>query len=78
MWTLRLPLKHLGARVYPDAFSLAQAHQAFAPDGRIANVELGARLESTIVAFMDLVETAKHYPAPRSPGSNSWVNTPTR
>ena len=29
LWALRVPLEHLGARVYPDMFSLAQAHQAF-------------------------------------------------
>ena len=28
MWALRIPLEHLGARVYPDMYSLAQAHQA--------------------------------------------------
>ncbi len=29
LWALRVPLEHLGVRVYPDMFSLAQAHQAF-------------------------------------------------
>ena len=33
LWTLRIPLEHLGARVYPDMFSLAQAHQAFDGSG---------------------------------------------
>jgi chromate reductase, NAD(P)H dehydrogenase (quinone) len=37
LWALRIPLEHLGARVYPDMFSLAQAHQAFDASGRIAN-----------------------------------------
>ena len=37
LWALRVPLEHLGSRVYPDMFSLAQAHEAFAPDGRLAN-----------------------------------------
>lgn len=69
LWALRMPLEHLGARVYPDMFSLALAHQAFAPDGRMANGELGARLESTIVAFMDLVEAAKHYPCAKK----AWI-----
>jgi hypothetical protein len=69
LWALRVPLEHLGARVYPDMFSLAQAHQAFAPDGSIANKELGARLEGTIVAFMDLVEAAKHYPCAKK----AWI-----
>ena len=29
LWALRVPLEHLGTRVYPDMFSLAQAHTAF-------------------------------------------------
>jgi chromate reductase, NAD(P)H dehydrogenase (quinone) len=62
LWALRVPLEHLGARVFPDMFSLAQAHQAFGADGQIANPQLAARFERTVVAFMDLVEAAKHYP----------------
>lgn len=62
LWALRVPLEHLGARVYPDMFSLAQAHEAFDADGRIANATLRTRFESTIDCFMDLVEAAKHYP----------------
>src|SRR5438046_2168749 len=62
LWSLRIPLEHLGARVFPDMFSLAQAHQALAADGRIINAQLSDRFEQTIVAFMDLVEAAKHYP----------------
>ena len=31
LWALRMPLEHLGSRVYPDMFSLARAHQAFDP-----------------------------------------------
>jgi NAD(P)H-dependent FMN reductase len=69
LWALRMPLEHLGARVYPDMFSLALAHQAFALDGRIANGELGARLEKTILDFMDLVEAAKHYPCAKK----AWI-----
>jgi NAD(P)H-dependent FMN reductase len=61
LWSLRIPLEHLGMRVYPDMFSLAQAHQAFDADGRLVNATLQQRLESTIVGFMDLVEAAKHY-----------------
>src|SRR5205807_813524 len=30
LWALRIPLEHLGARVFPDMFSLAMAHRAFA------------------------------------------------
>lgn len=61
LWSLRIPLEHLGMRVYPDMFSLAQAHQAFAADGRIADATLQQRFESTIDCFMELVEAAKHY-----------------
>ena len=63
LWALRVPLEHLGARVYPDMFSLAQAHNAFADDGRLKDEKLQKRLESTLGCFLDLVEAAKHYPA---------------
>ena len=62
LWALRIPFEHLGMRVYPDMFSLAQAHQALDDDGRIANSQLQQRFEQTIECFMDLVEAAKHYP----------------
>ncbi|HWC75708.1 MAG TPA: NAD(P)H-dependent oxidoreductase, partial [Gemmatimonadales bacterium] len=54
LWALRVPLEHLGARVYPDMFSLAQAHQAFDAEGKIANQQLAERFDQTIVGFMDL------------------------
>jgi NAD(P)H-dependent FMN reductase len=63
LWALRVPLEHLGARVYPDMFSLAQAHQAFGDDGRLTNGTLQQRFEATIECFLDLVEAAKHYRA---------------
>lgn len=69
LWSLRVPLEHLGARVFPDMFSLAQAHQAFDANGAIANPELSRRFASTIGAFMDLVEAAKHYPCVKK----AWV-----
>ena len=43
LWALRMPLEHLGSRVYPDMFSLARSHQAFDPAGRIADEELQQR-----------------------------------
>src|ERR1044071_8895503 len=61
LWALRIPLEHLGARVYPDMFSLAQAHEAFDAAGRIANPTLQQRFDSTIQCFLDLVEAATHY-----------------
>lgn len=62
VWSLRVPLEHLGARVYPDMFSLAQAHEAFTSDGRIANDMLRKRFGDTIDCFLDLVEATKRYP----------------
>lgn len=61
LWALRIPLEHLGTRVYPDMFSLAQAHQAFAANGRLADAALQERLERTLGCFLELVEAAKHY-----------------
>jgi chromate reductase, NAD(P)H dehydrogenase (quinone) len=58
---LRVPLEHLGVRVFPETFSLGAAHQAFA-DGDLADQALQARLERTIRAFLALAEAAKEYP----------------
>ena len=69
LWSLRIPLEHLGARIYPDMFSLAQAHRAFDADGRIADATLQQRFEATVECFMDLVEAAKHY----RPLKKLWV-----
>jgi len=63
LWALRVPLEHLGARVYPDMFSLAQAHEAFGQDDRLVNPRLQRQFAGTIECFLDLVEAAKHYPA---------------
>jgi NAD(P)H-dependent FMN reductase len=62
LWSLRVPLEHLGTRVFPDMFSLAQAHKAFDPSGEIADAQLGQRFELTLQAFMELAEAAKRYP----------------
>jgi chromate reductase len=61
LWALRVPLEHLGARVYPDMFSLAQAHTAFGPDGRLTSETLQERLAGTLGCFLELVEAAKNY-----------------
>jgi len=63
LWALRVPFEHLGTRVYPDMFSLAQAHQAWTPDGQLADAALEDRLDRTLGCFLDLVEATKHYPA---------------
>lgn len=62
LWALRQPLEHLGARVYPDMFALAQAHRGFDSSGRIADTKLQNWFETTIECFIDLVEASKHYP----------------
>ena len=69
LWTLRIPFEHLGARIYPDMFSLAQAHNAFDDEGRIANTQLQERFDTNIINFMDLVEASKHYPCVK----REWV-----
>ncbi len=69
LWSLRIPLEHLGTRVYPDMFSLATAHQAFTDDHKISNEVLAKRFETTLGAFLNLVEAAKHYPCMKK----SWV-----
>ena len=62
LWALRQPLEHLGARVYPDMFALAQGHRAFDDAGRIADAKLQTWFEKTIDCFIDLAEASKHYP----------------
>jgi NAD(P)H-dependent FMN reductase len=68
LWVLRVPLEHLGARIFPDMFSLAMAHEAFAGD-EIADPALRARFETTVQAFLALAEAAKHYPCMK----RAWV-----
>ena len=69
LWSLRIPLEHLGARVFPDMFSLATAHKAFTPDGDLNDTKLAKRFEDNLIAFMSLAEAAKHYPCIKK----TWV-----
>jgi len=69
LWALRVPFEHLGARIYPDMFSLAQAHDAFDLQGHIANERLQERFNTNIINFMDSVEANKHYPCVK----RAWV-----
>ena len=68
LWALRMPFEHLGARVYPDMFSLAQAHKALAGDD-IADAALRARFDKNLEAFLSLAEAVKHYPCIK----RAWV-----
>ena len=49
--------------------ALAQAHQAFGPDGRLADAKLQKWFEDTIGCFLELSEAAKHYPTLKT----QWV-----
>src|SRR6185312_1479054 len=58
-----------GYVIYPDMFSLAQAHAAFDDQGRIADYQPQARFETNIINFMDAVEAHKRYPCVKK----AWV-----
>lgn len=68
LWALRMPLEHLGSRIYPDMFSLAQAHKALV-DGDLADAALRGRFEKNLQAFLSLAEAAKHCPCIK----RAWV-----
>jgi len=68
LWSLRMPLEHLGARIFPDMFSLAMAHKTLEVD-RISEPALQARFEKTVHAFLSLAEAAKHYPCAK----RAWI-----
>ena len=68
LWALRMPFEHLGARIYPDMFSLAQAHKVLV-DGDLADAALRARFEKSLQAFLSLAEAARHYPCIK----RAWV-----
>ncbi|MEV6205782.1 NAD(P)H-dependent oxidoreductase [Kitasatospora sp. NPDC051914] len=61
LWALRVPLEHLGTRVYPDMFSLARAHRGFTERGDLADAELQTRLAEAVGAFLRLVEADTRY-----------------
>ncbi|MGP3982761.1 NADPH-dependent FMN reductase [Streptomyces sp. KR80] len=61
LWALRVPLEHLGTRVYPDMFSLARSHQGFNQDGQLTDSGLQQRLAETVTAFLRLVEADVRY-----------------
>ncbi|MFG2123382.1 NADPH-dependent FMN reductase [Streptomyces sp. NPDC048710] len=61
LWALRIPLEHLGTRVYPDMFSVANSYQAFTEDGTLADPGLQQRLTETVSGFLSLVEADVRY-----------------
>lgn len=60
LWALRVPLEHLGSRIFPDMFSLSGAARSLV-DGQIADASLQARFDGNVQAFLSLAEAAKHY-----------------
>lgn len=69
LWALRIPFEHMGARIFPDMFSLAMAHKAFTEQGALVDTALQGRLEKTVEAFLTLVEATTHYPCMK----RAWV-----
>ncbi|RLU77431.1 NADPH-dependent FMN reductase [Streptomyces griseocarneus] len=61
LWALRVPLEHLGTRVYPDMFSLARAHEGFTESGDLSDSGLQDRLAESVVSFLRLVEADTRY-----------------
>jgi len=68
LWALRIPLEHLGARIFPDMFSLAMANKMLGASD-IDDAGLRARLEKTLQAFVSETEAVKHYPCIK----RAWV-----
>jgi len=69
LWALRIPFEHLGARIYPDMFSLAQSHLGLGSTGELADPDLRQRFDTNIANFMDQVEAATNYPCVK----RAWV-----
>jgi chromate reductase, NAD(P)H dehydrogenase (quinone) len=69
LWALRIPFEHLGARIYPDMFSLAQSHLGLDDNGELADPDLRQRFDTNIANFMDQVEAATNYPCVK----RAWV-----
>ena len=69
LWALRVPFEHMGARIFPDMFSLAMAHKAFNEQGALADAALQGRFDRTLESFLSLVEAATHYPCMK----RAWV-----
>ncbi|MER5300219.1 MULTISPECIES: NADPH-dependent FMN reductase [Streptomyces] len=61
LWALRVPLEHLGTRVYPDMFSLAKAHEGFTENGDLSDTGLQDRLADAADSFLRLVEADTRY-----------------
>jgi chromate reductase len=54
LWQLRIPLEGLGVLLYPDIFALAQAQQAFTPEGELKDPQLSERLSKIVMAYLEM------------------------
>ncbi|WP_328842698.1 NADPH-dependent FMN reductase [Streptomyces sp. NBC_00258] len=70
LWALRVPLEHLGARVYPGMFSLARADTMLTTGGLLSDSYLQQRFDANVIDFVNLVEAATHYPRVK----NAWAH----
>lgn len=52
LWALRVPLESLGACLYPDMYSLAQADRALDAEGQLTDPQLAKRLDEVVAAFV--------------------------
>ncbi|NUT32861.1 MAG: NAD(P)H-dependent oxidoreductase [Hamadaea sp.] len=58
LWALRVPLEHLGARMFPEMVSVAQADEAFTHDGLLRDDKQARKLRKTIESFVDFARRA--------------------
>jgi NAD(P)H-dependent FMN reductase len=67
LWQLRIPLEGLGVLLYPDMFPLAQAHEAFDPQGTLKDPQLNERLAKIVAGYLGVArKLAKAEEAVRS------------
>lgn len=78
LWSLRVPLEHLGVRVYPGMFSLAQAHTAYDEYGRIADAIFSNGSTTRSLASWILSRRRHTTRASSERGSSSSGKTPDR
>jgi hypothetical protein len=71
LWALRMPLEHLGAVVYPQMFSLAQAHESLRLGRRHRRRVAAGAVRDHVAAFLDWSRRPPTIRAPSSGGSSS-------
>lgn len=52
----RIPLKTIGAHVYPEVFGVPRAHQAFDPAGAFVDAHHLSRLQTLLLAYIAFVD----------------------